>query len=184
MCSHRREKTGKPSDHRLERVSVPRGQGPCPQAHSPPPLRRAHGDSLREDYGLIRSSSLFPRLQRWWPGRAWEERREPACPAPALRLCTRLLRKPSAPPVPVTRPCVGFGPFPHVTQGEAGPVPVKGGPCSLTHPSNARLPVSLSTLSVGPRRPVEDFMGMPAGRRGRRAQLVPRERTWQPFVTE
>lgn len=106
-----------------------RDRAPAQQAHSPPPLRRAHGDSLREDYCLIRSRSLLPRLQRWWPGRAWEERREPACPAPALRLCTRLLRKPSAPPPSAHHaPLRWLRPFPSRDPGGGRACSREGGP--------------------------------------------------------
>lgn len=52
----------------------------CPaRAHSPPPLLRTQGDSLREDYGLIPSRS-HTRLQNWRG--AEEESRDPVAALP------------------------------------------------------------------------------------------------------
>ena len=103
---------------------MPWGQGPLPSKPTTTPTAEStHGNSLQEDYGLIRRRSL-PRLRRGQPGQGGEKGARPPRLASAPRLCTRLLGKPSARPVPVTRRCAGLGPSPHMTPGGGqGPFP-------------------------------------------------------------
>lgn len=157
---------------------MPWGQGPLPSKPTTTPTAEStHGNSLQEDYGLIRRRSL-PRLRRGQPGQGGEKGARPPRLASAPRLCTRLLGKPSARPVPVTRRCAGLGPSPHMTPGGGRAHFREESPRSLTRPSDAWLPVH----PPFPWRPRRQRFHRDAGRKA--VQLSLRERTWQTVVRE
>lgn len=146
---------------RIRRLSLSAsGTEPLPSKPTPTPTAEsAHGNSLQEDYSLIRHRSL-PRLQRWRPGQGGEKG---ACPP---RLGPAALHEApeeaKCPPGARHAPLCWLRPFPSHDSGGGRAYFQEGSPHSLTRPSDTWLPLSSSTLPWGPGG--RDFTGTLAGR--------------------